>query len=31
VLAEHVHKDVPGMWEPTDMWNDDIASDRLWS
>ena len=31
VLAEHVHPEVPGLWEPTDAWNFDIASDRLWS
>ena len=32
VLAEHLHPQVAhGLWDPTDEWNDDIASDRLWS
>jgi gluconate/galactonate dehydratase len=31
VLAEHIHPDFPGLWEPTEQWNDDYAHDRLWS
>jgi gluconate/galactonate dehydratase len=31
VLAEHIHRDFPGLWEPTDQWNDDYSADRLWS
>ncbi len=31
VIAEHIHPDIPGLWEPTDEWNDDWAHDRLWS
>jgi L-alanine-DL-glutamate epimerase-like enolase superfamily enzyme len=31
VLAEHIHPDIPGLWEPTDTWNDDWSHDRLWS
>jgi len=31
VLAEHIHPEIPGMWESTEMWNDDVVSDRLWS
>ncbi len=31
VLAAHIHPAVPGLWEPTDAWNDTIAHDRLWS
>jgi len=31
VLAEHIHRDFPGLWEPTDEWNDDYSHDRLWS
>ncbi len=31
VIAEHLHPDFPGLWEPTDQWNDDWSHDRLWS
>lgn len=31
VIAEHIHPDIPGMWEPTDSWNSDWCHDRLWS
>lgn len=31
VIAEHLHPDIPGVWEPTDQWNDDWSHDRLWS
>lgn len=31
VLQAHVHPDMPGLWEPTDEWNDESAHDRLWS
>ena len=31
VIAEHIHPDIPGLWEPTDEWNDDWSHDRLWS
>ncbi len=31
VLAEHIHPEIPGMWESTEMWNDDVVADRLWS
>jgi gluconate/galactonate dehydratase len=31
VITEHVHPDIPGLWEPTDQWNDDWSHDRLWS
>ena len=31
VLAEHIHPSIPGLWEPTDQWNDDWSHDRLWS
>lgn len=31
VLAEHIHPDFPGLWEPTDQWNDEWSYDRLWS
>jgi gluconate/galactonate dehydratase len=31
VIAEHIFPDVPGMWEPTDLWNDDWSHDRVWS
>lgn len=31
VLAKLVHPEVPGMWEPTDLFNDDPCHDRIWS
>ena len=31
VLAEHVHPEIPGLWEPTTEWDNDVTSDRLWS
>jgi len=31
VLAEHIHPDFPGLWEPTDQWDDEWSYDRLWS
>ncbi|ANY68431.1 mandelate racemase [Paenibacillus sp. BIHB 4019] len=31
VLAEHLHPDVPGIWESTDSWNKLLSNDRLWS
>lgn len=31
VIAQHLHPEVPGLWEPTDEWNDFRTSDRLWS
>ncbi len=31
VIAEHLHPDIMGLWEPTDQWNDDWSHDRLWS
>ena len=31
VIAEHIHPDIPGLWEPTDPWNDNWSHDRLWS
>ena len=31
VLARFVHPGVPGMWEPTDQYNDDPVHDRTWS
>jgi gluconate/galactonate dehydratase len=31
LIAEHIHPAIPGMWEPTDQWNDDWSHDRLWS
>ncbi|MBQ9975732.1 MAG: mandelate racemase/muconate lactonizing enzyme family protein [Clostridia bacterium] len=31
LIAEHIHKDYPGMWEPTDEWNNEWANDREWS
>lgn len=31
VLKEHLHPGLPGLWEPTDEWNDTWAHDRTWS
>ncbi|NLX71195.1 MAG: mandelate racemase/muconate lactonizing enzyme family protein, partial [Clostridiales bacterium] len=31
LMAQHVHPDYPGMWEPTDEWDKVYSYDRLWS
>ncbi len=31
VIAQHIHPGIPGLWEPTEQWNDDWSHDRLWS
>lgn len=31
VISQHLHPDIPGLWEPTDEWNDRWSNDRLWS
>ena len=31
VLREHINPNIPGMWEPTDMWNQEFSNDRIWS
>lgn len=31
VIQEHLHPDVPGMWESTEEWNNRIVYDRIWS
>lgn len=31
VLRAHINPDIPGMWEPTDEWNQEFSNDRLWS
>ncbi len=31
VIAEHLHPDIPGLWEPTSQWDADWSHDRLWS
>ena len=31
IIAAHIHPNIPGLWEPTDQWNDHWAHDRLWS
>ena len=31
VLKEHIHPEIPGLWESTDEWNDWDSHDRLWS
>ncbi|MCL2081413.1 MAG: mandelate racemase/muconate lactonizing enzyme family protein [Oscillospiraceae bacterium] len=31
VIAGHLHPDYPDMWAETERWNNNTASDRLWS
>jgi len=31
VISQHIHPDVPGLWESTDQWNNNVSNDRLWS
>ncbi|MCI3918684.1 mandelate racemase/muconate lactonizing enzyme family protein [Paenibacillus sp. TRM 82003] len=31
VIAQHLHPQIPGLWEPTDRWDDYFGNDRLWS
>ncbi len=31
VIAAHLSPRIPGLWEPTDEWNDRWSHDRLWS
>jgi len=31
VIAQHLHPNIPGLWQPTDEWNDHWSHDRLWS
>lgn len=31
VIAEHLHPDIPGLWESTDEWNHHWSNDRQWS
>ena len=31
VIAAHLDPHDPGLWEPTDEWNEDHSHDRLWS
>ncbi|MEK3913666.1 mandelate racemase/muconate lactonizing enzyme family protein [Paenibacillus sp. FSL H7-0331] len=31
VIAEHLHANIPGLWESTDEWNHSWSNDRLWS
>jgi L-alanine-DL-glutamate epimerase-like enolase superfamily enzyme len=31
VIKEHLDPNEPGLWEPTDQWNDNYSNDRLWS
>ena len=31
VLKEHIHPEIPGLWESTDEWNNWDSHDRLWS
>ncbi|KKI89790.1 mandelate racemase [Bacillus sp. SA1-12] len=31
VIAQHLHPDIPGLWESTEQWNNSYSNDRLWS
>jgi len=31
LIAQHLHPNDPGLWEPTDAWDDEFSHDRLWS
>lgn len=31
VLAEHIHPDIPGLWEDTSAWDYETSNDRQWS
>jgi gluconate/galactonate dehydratase len=31
VIAQHINPELPGVWLPTEQWNDTVAHDRLWS
>ncbi|WP_248927111.1 mandelate racemase/muconate lactonizing enzyme family protein [Paenibacillus hamazuiensis] len=31
VIAQHLHAEIPGLWEATDQWNRYWSHDRLWS
>lgn len=31
LIKEHINKDIPGLWEPTDEWNTEFSNDRIWS
>jgi gluconate/galactonate dehydratase len=31
ILMEHIHPDIPGLWEETSRWDHEWPHDRLWS
>lgn len=31
VIREHIHPEIPGLWEPTNAWDNEWSHDRLWS
>lgn len=31
VLAEHMNKNLPGLWQDTSEWNVEFSNDRIWS
>ena len=31
LIAEHINPDIPGVWEPTDEWDNEFSNDRIWS
>lgn len=31
VISQHLHPEIPGVWESTDEWNHHWSNDRLWS
>ncbi|MFV0413063.1 MAG: mandelate racemase/muconate lactonizing enzyme family protein, partial [Oscillospiraceae bacterium] len=31
LIAQNLHPNIPGMWEPTTQWDNEWSNDRLWS
>ena len=31
LIEKHISSELPGMWEPTEEWNNEFANDRIWS
>jgi len=31
VISEHINPADPGLWEPTDRWDNEFSNDRIWS
>ncbi len=31
LIAQHLHPDIPGLWESTEAWDKEFSNDRIWS